>query len=112
SDAEDPSAFGEGAVYLGDVRVLTDAGGGAIFGVTFPSVIGNFVSATATSASGDTSEFSVARAITGPGGFRLSSTGYVVGEGAGHATVTVKRVGGTDGAVTVRYGTSNGSATA
>ena len=112
SDAKDPSGSGEGAVYLGDVDVTTDAGGGAIFGVTFPGVKGNFVTATATSGAGDTSEFSVAHRIIGPGGFRFSSATYSVREGVGNATITVQRVGGSDGAVTVRYGTSNGSARA
>jgi hypothetical protein len=112
SDAKDPSGSGEGAVYLGDISVITDGGGGAAFGVTFPSVKGNFVTATATSGSGDTSEFSVAGAIVGPGGFRFSSTTYSVGEGAGHATVKVQRVGGSEGAVTVRFATSDGSAKA
>jgi hypothetical protein len=50
--------------------------------------------------------------MVGPGGFRFSSSAYTVRESAGHATIRVQRVGGSDGAVTVRYGTSNGSATA
>jgi titin len=111
-DAADPSGHGEGAVYLGDVGVGTDAGGGGIFSVTFPKVLGNFVTATATSGSGNTSEFSVAQEIVGPGGFRLSSATYSVAEGAGHATISVKRIGGSEGAVTVRYATANGSAKA
>jgi len=111
SDVKDPSGFGEGAVYLGDVAVTTDGGGGALFGVTFPSVKGNFVTATATSGSGDTSEFSVAQRIIGAGGFRFSSPTYSAPEN-GHATVTIKRVGGSDGAVTIRFATSNGSAKA
>jgi hypothetical protein len=112
SDGKDPSGSGEGAVYLGDVGVSTDSGGNGLFGVTFPSVKGNFVTATATSGAGDTSEFSVAQAITGPGGLRFSSPMYSVGEKAGHVTITVQRVGGSDGAVTVHYATSDGSATA
>jgi hypothetical protein len=112
SDAKDPTGSGEGAVYLGDASVTTDGGGGALFGMTFPSVKGNFVTATATSGAGDTSEFSVAHRIVGPGGFRLSSPAYSVGESGRQATVTVKRVGGSEGAVTVRFATSNGSAKA
>jgi hypothetical protein len=112
SDAKDPSGLGEGAVYLGDVLSLTDSGGGGGFAVTFPGVMGNFVAATATSLAGDTSEFSVAQPITGSGGFRFSSPTYSVGEGAGNVTITVQRVGGSDGAVTVHYATSDGSAKA
>jgi hypothetical protein len=112
SDGKDPSGSGEGARYLGDVFLITDAGGNAAFGVTFPGVQGNFVTATATSGPGDTSEFSVAQAIVGPGGLRFSSSAYTVREGAGHATVTVQRVGGSDGAVSVHFETANGSAKA
>lgn len=47
-----------------------------------------------------------------PGALRFSSSGYSVGEGAGQTTITVRRVGGDDGAVAVSYATANGSATA
>ncbi|MCA9049961.1 MAG: cadherin-like domain-containing protein, partial [Planctomycetaceae bacterium] len=56
----DLSGFGEGERYLGSVTVVTDNVGRADFDVTLSSatVDGEFVSATATDPSGNTSEFS------------------------------------------------------
>ncbi|MCL4836407.1 MAG: hypothetical protein KJ058_00390 [Thermoanaerobaculia bacterium] len=47
-----------------------------------------------------------------PGSLRFSSAGYSVSETGGAATITVERVGGDDGAVSVQYATANGSAQA
>ncbi len=44
-----------------------------------------------------------------PGALKLSNSGYGVGEAAGHATITVERSGGEDGAVSVQYATSDGT---
>ncbi|MDR3621387.1 MAG: Calx-beta domain-containing protein [Paludisphaera borealis] len=62
SDLPDPSGFGQGKLYLGSISVTTDASGAATFtpptlGAVAP---GGFISATATDAQGDTSEFSQA----------------------------------------------------
>lgn len=66
SNAADPSGFGEGATYLGTVAATTDVAGHATFQVPLPPVApGHVVTATATSPSGDTSEFSNAVAVTG-----------------------------------------------
>jgi hypothetical protein len=46
-----------------------------------------------------------------PGTLQFSSATYTVGEAGPTATITVTRTGGTDGAVSVNYGTSNGTAT-
>jgi hypothetical protein len=55
----DPSGYGQGQTYLGQATVTTDASGNATFQVSFPTVVpaGQFISATATDPSGDTSEF-------------------------------------------------------
>ncbi|WP_456425766.1 right-handed parallel beta-helix repeat-containing protein [Rhodocaloribacter sp.] len=61
-DACDASDHGEGARFLGETLVATDATGNAAFSVTVDSTaaIGQFVTATATNdGTGDTSEFSV-----------------------------------------------------
>jgi hypothetical protein len=59
SAAADPTNHGEGQSYLGSTAVATDAGGNATFNVTFPtSPPGQFISATATDQTGNTSEFS------------------------------------------------------
>ncbi|HEX2060134.1 MAG TPA: IPTL-CTERM sorting domain-containing protein [Thermoanaerobaculia bacterium] len=47
-----------------------------------------------------------------PGTLALSSNAYPTSEGAGFVTITVNRTGGSDGAVSVNYSTSNGTATA
>jgi subtilisin-like proprotein convertase family protein len=50
--------------------------------------------------------------IDTPGGLQFSSATYSGNEAAGAAMITVKRVGGHTGAVSVQYATSNGTATA
>lgn len=47
-----------------------------------------------------------------PGQLQLSSSSYPVSEGTGTVNVTVTRTGGSDGAVSLNYATSNGTATA
>ena len=47
-----------------------------------------------------------------PGVFSFSAASYSVSENGGSVTITVRRTGGSDGAVGVSYATSNGSATA
>lgn len=68
SQAADASGNGEGQTFIGAINVTTDANGDATFEQIFApiSVIGSFVSGTATSLStGDTSEFSNAQQVTG-----------------------------------------------
>jgi hypothetical protein len=66
NDDADPSGFGEGARFVGQVTVITDASGDAIFEVTFKTGThpGAYFTATATDAEGSTSEFSAAVALT------------------------------------------------
>lgn len=47
-----------------------------------------------------------------PGTLRFSQAAYSIGEAAGNATITVQRVGGDDGAVTVAYSATPDSAAA
>jgi len=44
-----------------------------------------------------------------PGALQFSSSSYLVGEKGGSVTITVDRGGGTDGAVSVQYATSDGT---
>ncbi|RMD86334.1 MAG: T9SS C-terminal target domain-containing protein [Calditrichaeota bacterium] len=64
----DPSNFGEGMTFIGSTVLNTDANGNAFFTVTFNNVniSENFITATATDNSGNTSEFSQCIAIGGP----------------------------------------------
>src|SRR5205814_1988280 len=68
SAAADPSGFGEGQRYLGSAAVTTDASGNASFNLTLAAATtaGEVVSATATDAAGNTSEFAQALPISGP----------------------------------------------
>lgn len=68
SPEKDPSGFGEGQTFLGEKNVTTGANGNASFSFSAPVgvPIGQFVTATATSASGDTSEFSKAEQVQPP----------------------------------------------
>ena len=55
----DPSGYGQGQTYLGQITVTTDANGNASFTAKFSvsGSAGQFISATATDPNGDTSEF-------------------------------------------------------
>ncbi len=48
----------------------------------------------------------------GPGALSFTTANYSVSEAGGNATITARRTGGDDGAVSVQYATANGSATA
>ena len=50
--------------------------------------------------------------VASPGALQFSAATYSVAENAGPATVTVTRTGGSSGAVSVTFATSNGTATA
>ncbi len=60
SSEVDGSGFGEGKRYLGSVAAMTDGSGDASFDVTLQEevVVGEFITATATDSSDNTSEFS------------------------------------------------------
>lgn len=61
SDAKDPSGYGEGQHYLASTSVSTDTSGNGAFSVAVPAIAtGQWLTATATSSGGNTSEFSVA----------------------------------------------------
>ncbi len=63
----DPSGFGEGRTYLGSTNVTTDGSGSVAFNFT-PGTApapGSFITATATNATGGTSEFSAALPLVG-----------------------------------------------
>jgi len=82
---------------------------GETIGADWPVL--NAVQAT-YSGGGDNTLAKFTPASTTPGSLRLSASTYSVGEGAGHATITVNRVNGSSGQVTVNYATSNGTAAA
>lgn len=66
SSQTDPSGHGEGEIYLGSAQVVTNGTGQAVIDVllSVSPAAGSVVTATATSAGSDTSEFSAALAVT------------------------------------------------
>jgi hypothetical protein len=76
NQAADPSGFGEGQRYLGSLQVTTDNLGNASFdgSLPFATAGGERVTATATDAAGNTSEFSRATSAASDAGILLTST--------------------------------------
>jgi CSLREA domain-containing protein len=67
----DPSGYGQGETYLGEIQVTTDAFCNASFEAVFPVSVapGSVVTATATDTANNTSEFSACRPVTVGQGF-------------------------------------------
>ncbi|MBK9087804.1 MAG: hypothetical protein IPL90_01620 [Holophagales bacterium] len=129
NDAAGFSGNGEGRTFLGFIAVVTDGAGHAegVAPVTPPSPLdsrGLYLTMTATATNpvadlpgpstagpaNNTSEFSNAVQVPNPGVLQLSSAAYGVGEAGPTATITVTRTGGSDGAVSIDYAASNGTA--
>ncbi|MGH3850706.1 MAG: Calx-beta domain-containing protein, partial [Pseudonocardiaceae bacterium] len=72
--------------------------------------------ATSTGAQFNTSEFSACTTVVdgspGAGDIQFTDATYTVGEGGGTASITVTRVGGSNGSITATFSTSNGTAVA
>ena len=82
----DPSGYGEGQFYVGTANLTTDGSGNGAFTLTAAgNYAGQYFTATATSAGGDTSEFSAnLLAVTGPsaqftGPFQSGASGFTFG---------------------------------
>src|SRR5262249_53110082 len=94
SPLADASGFGEGKTFLGFLNVTT-AGSGNVPSFTFTvptaSLVGNYVTATATDPANNTSEFSNAKPNAAIGTLQFSSATYSVNENGGSATITVTR---------------------
>jgi hypothetical protein len=115
SAALDPSGNGEGALFFNTTSVNTDSNGNATINVTFPMALaaGRVITATATNAAGNTSEFSGTPDASGAtGSLQFTVGSFFVIEGIGIANINVVRQGGTNGNLSVDYATENGTATA
>jgi photosystem II stability/assembly factor-like uncharacterized protein len=112
--AVDPSGNGEGAQFFGSTSVNTDGNGNATINVTFPSGLatGRVITSTATDPNGNTSEFSAADSNNASGSVQFSVSSIVANEDLGSLTITVLRMGGASGNLTVDYATANGTAIA
>lgn len=107
----DPSGSGEGRRFLGQVVAQAGPDGLATFSADLPGLIssGEFVTATATDAAGDTSPFSAAISEV-LGSLQFVMAGFRVDESTGQAIITVVRAGGSGGQATVGYATRGGTA--
>ena len=85
------SAHGQGQDYLGQTLVTTDSTGQATFSFTFkPQSGAPFLSATATDANGNTSEFSV---VNGAGVTIVGNTLYLVGGSTTNDQLNIQPIG-------------------
>src|SRR5262249_20262770 len=73
----DPSGHGQGKLMIGTIKVTTDSTGQASFTVSSPAATttGQSISATATSPTGNTSEFSSDTEVQGLINLKLAATG-------------------------------------
>lgn len=110
----DDAAGAEARTYLGAFEVTTDAAGIANFSRSLATNLpqpGEVITATATNtASKDTSEVSAPVAMSTPGTFTFEFAEITVAETDGSITLTLNRLGGSDGTVTVDYATASGTA--
>lgn len=84
--AVDPSGFGEGQTYLGFVNVTTDNVGHAVISTTLAASVpaGQWITATATDANNNTSEFSANQLVVPGNQPPIANAGgpYLIAEGA------------------------------
>jgi hypothetical protein len=87
----DASGNGEGKTYIGSATVTTAGNCIGSFNVTIPSSVpaGQFVTATATDPSGNTSEFSACRLVVQGCSYSISPTGQTFTAAGGMGSVSV-----------------------
>ena len=114
NSACDPSGNGEGAQFFDTTNVTTDANGNASINFTSSQVLaaGRVITATATDPGGNTSEFSSCDSNNATGNIQFKSASLNVLEDVVNATITVIRIGGSKGTLSVNYGSADGTATA
>ena len=107
----DASGNGEGRTFLGSTNVTTDGVCTGSFMLVVPnaSITGSVVTATATDPNGNTSEFSACIPLGVPASnvVQFSPSSYSVTEACTAVTLTVNRSGDTSGAATVKYASSD-----
>lgn len=110
----DSSGNGDGETYLGTTNVTT-VGNDAAIDVNLPVSVasGNFITATATDPTGNTSEFSPCKVIGAavPKTVEFSTAAINLQESLSAVTLTVKRNGDTNTLEFVDYKTNDGTAT-
>ncbi len=115
--AQDSPGVAQGQSWLGSYPILTDQTGLYTIDQKLNTQVpaGDFVTATATDAQGDTSTFSNALPAV-PISFQFAPATYTASETDGSVTITVQRVvgvaGSTGGTVSVDYSVGGGTAVA
>jgi hypothetical protein len=108
------SGNGEGQTLIGSTTTNTNGSGDGLWSINPGSLtIGDFITATATDSAGNTSEFSacfLARTPT-PGTITFNQVSTPEGNSNHDVNITVSRTGGADGAVSVQYNVTDGTAT-
>jgi hypothetical protein len=108
------SGFGGARFFVAATNANTNASGNASFSFTIPtaSITGAVFAATATDPANNTSELSQCKSAGPPaaGTIQFGTSSLSVNESTGQAVVTVTRAGGSAGAVSVHYATSDGDA--
>src|SRR5262249_38501829 len=115
NDTLDDSNFGEGQAFIGFTNVTTDANGNASFNSTFTTVSsGQFISATATDAAGNTSEFSLGiRANAPPASISINDISFNEGNSSKNdQPLTLSLSSAYSLPITVDYATTDGTAKA
>ena len=99
---------------LGDLANGTTASITIVVTTTAAGVIANsaIVTGNEIDPNNTNDSASTSTSVVVPGTLQFSAATYSVGENTGTVTITVTRTGGSDGAVSVGYATSDGSATA
>jgi photosystem II stability/assembly factor-like uncharacterized protein len=110
----DASGSGEGAQFVHAFETTTNATGAAAFNSNAPHALapGRVLTLTATNPAGNTSEFSPCQAGEARGSVEFGEFAYPALEDVGQLMITVNRVGGSRGAITVGYSTADQTATA
>lgn len=112
--SNDATGTAQGKTFLGFTNVTTDANGAGTFSFTAAGVaLGELITATATDASGNTSELSTAKAVVVPT-ISLDATSVKLPEGTATSTaipfvITLSQPSTQD--VVVTYSTADGTAT-
>jgi titin len=95
NDECDPEGFGEGQTPLGTATVATDASGSGTVAASFASISGSVLTATATDADGNTSEFSACSELATLGLSSSPSSQTVAPGGSATYGITLTAQGGT-----------------
>ena len=109
SPTKDPSGFGEGRTFLGNMTITTDATGNATIDQDLPIPVnaGQFITATATDPQNNSSAFSNAVPAVAVQ-FAFASATYTANETDGSVTISVTRLGGQGGKAAVNFATTSG----